>query len=60
MTEIQKNEENCKIYLCGTKLDVVKEDSHWRQVDYHDLNDYAEEVRSNVVVVVLTRLNLLI
>ncbi|XP_066946743.1 ras-related protein Rab-24-like isoform X2 [Macrobrachium rosenbergii] len=46
--EVQKHEENCKLYLCGTKLDLVKEDPQRREVDYHDLNDYAEEINGKL------------
>lgn len=44
MAEVQKNEENCKLYLCGTKLDLVGEDKTARRVDFHDVSDYGNEV----------------
>ncbi|KAK7068525.1 Ras-related protein Rab-24 [Halocaridina rubra] len=44
VSELQRSEESCKLYLCGTKLDVVQDDPHRRQVDYHDVNDYAEQI----------------
>lgn len=34
--------QNCKIYLCGTKLDLVKKDKRVREVDYHTTTDYAD------------------
>ena len=35
-------QQNCKIYLCGTKYDLVQSDKKLRQVDYHTTTDYAE------------------
>lgn len=34
--------QQCKIYLCGTKNDLVTVDRSLRQVDYHDAQDFAE------------------
>lgn len=44
VAEVQKNEENCRLYLCGTKLDLVEEDKTARRVDFHDVSDYGNEV----------------
>lgn len=44
MTEVQKHEEQCHIWLCGTKLDLVTEEPKSREVDFHDMTDYAEMV----------------
>lgn len=44
MSEVQKNEENCRLYLCGTKLDLVEQDKSARKVDFHDVTDYGNEV----------------
>ena len=49
--EIQLHEEGCRVYLCGTKLDLVLQDPKVRQVDVHDMLDYAETVRFRVIVV---------
>ncbi|XP_022086566.1 ras-related protein Rab-24-like [Acanthaster planci] len=46
--ELKKNEEFCKIYLCGTKFDLVDDDRKRRQVDYHSVTDYAEELHAEV------------
>ncbi|XP_013782812.1 ras-related protein Rab-24-like [Limulus polyphemus] len=35
---------NCKIYLCGTKKDLVQEDRTMRKIDYHITTDYADEM----------------
>lgn len=39
---------NCKIYLCGTKHDLVQSDKKSRQVDYHTTTDYADEINAKV------------
>ncbi|XP_030841442.1 ras-related protein Rab-24-like isoform X1 [Strongylocentrotus purpuratus] len=46
--ELLKNEEHCKIYLCGTKVDLVQDDKRCRKVDYHVTTDYADEIRAQV------------
>ncbi|XP_055036644.1 ras-related protein Rab-24 [Misgurnus anguillicaudatus] len=42
--ELQSCEEHCKIYLCGTKSDVIEADRSTRQVDYHDVQDFVDEI----------------
>ncbi|XP_028839026.1 ras-related protein Rab-24 isoform X2 [Denticeps clupeoides] len=42
--ELQNCEEHCKIYLCGTKSDLAEADRSIRQVDYHDVQDFADEI----------------
>lgn len=42
--ELQNYEEHCKIYLCGTKNDLIQEDRSLRKIDYHDAQDFAEEI----------------
>lgn len=34
--------QHCKIYLCGTKSDLIEGDRSLRQIDYHDAQDFAE------------------
>ncbi|TWW75293.1 Ras-related protein [Takifugu flavidus] len=41
--ELQNCEEQCKIYLCGTKNDLITADRSLRQIDYHDAQDFAED-----------------
>nr|XP_033783720.1 ras-related protein Rab-24 isoform X3 [Geotrypetes seraphini] len=41
--ELQSCEQHCRIYLCGTKLDLLENDRSKRQVDFHDVRDYAED-----------------
>ncbi|KAK2572470.1 Ras-related protein Rab-24 [Acropora cervicornis] len=42
VNELKTYEDNCKIYLCGTKHDLVQSDKKSRQVDYHTTTDYAD------------------
>ncbi|KAL4660044.1 ras-related protein Rab-24 [Arapaima gigas] len=44
--ELQNCEEHCKIYLCGTKSDLIEGDRSARQVDFHDVQDFAEEIQA--------------
>ncbi|XP_074865532.1 ras-related protein Rab-24 [Carettochelys insculpta] len=46
--ELQNFEENCRIYLCGTKSDLLEEDRKKRGVDFHDVQDYAEEIKAEL------------
>lgn len=46
--ELQNCEEHCKIYLCGTKNDLVEADRSVRQVDYHDVQDFADEIKAQL------------
>lgn len=46
--ELKKHEENCKLYLCGTKTDLIHSNKHNRKVDYHTTTDYAEEIGAQV------------
>jgi len=44
--EVHGHEENCKIYLCGTKLDLI--DVKERAIDYHDTTDYADTINAKL------------
>lgn len=48
VNELKTYEESCKIYLCGTKYDMVLNDKKLRQVDYHVTTDYADEIDAKV------------
>ncbi|XP_065831318.1 ras-related protein Rab-24-like [Oscarella lobularis] len=41
--EVQKSEPNCKVYLCGCKVDLVRNGEKRREVDEHNAADFAEE-----------------
>ncbi|CAK9298764.1 unnamed protein product [Gordionus sp. m RMFG-2023] len=43
INEIKQCEEKCKIYLCGTKKDLIKQDKTNRRVDYYDALELADE-----------------
>ncbi|XP_022086683.1 ras-related protein Rab-24-like [Acanthaster planci] len=48
LEEVKKSEEFCKIYLCGTKFDLVEENRKARRVDSDIVADYAKEFRAQV------------
>ncbi|XP_038268707.1 ras-related protein Rab-24 isoform X2 [Dermochelys coriacea] len=48
VTELQNFEENCRIYLCGTKSDLLEEDRKNRSIDFHDVQDYADEIKAEL------------
>lgn len=45
---MRKNEENCLVYLCGCKKDLVQENKQVRKVDFHDVNDYADDIKAKL------------
>ncbi|XP_053573033.1 ras-related protein Rab-24 isoform X2 [Bombina bombina] len=47
VTELQNYEEHCRIYICGTKSDLVENKSQ-RRVDFHDVQDYVDEIKAYV------------
>uniref|UniRef100_A0A8C6NA97 Ras-related protein Rab-24 n=2 Tax=Melopsittacus undulatus TaxID=13146 RepID=A0A8C6NA97_MELUD len=48
VNELQNCEEGCRIYLCGTKSDLLEEDRRKRGVDFHDVQDYADEIKAEL------------
>ncbi|XP_041049183.1 ras-related protein Rab-24 isoform X3 [Carcharodon carcharias] len=48
VNEVRNCEEHCKIYLCGTKSDLVQNDRNARGVDYHDVQDYTDEIKAKL------------
>uniref|UniRef100_A0A8C8SLE1 Ras-related protein Rab-24 n=1 Tax=Pelusios castaneus TaxID=367368 RepID=A0A8C8SLE1_9SAUR len=48
VNELQNFEESCRIYLCGTKSDLLGEDKKKRGVDFHDVQDYADEIKAEL------------
>ena len=34
--------QECVVYLCGTKVDLVEENKKARKVDVHTVRDYSE------------------
>ncbi|XP_005992410.1 ras-related protein Rab-24 isoform X2 [Latimeria chalumnae] len=49
VNELQNCEEHCKIYLCGTKSDLIEDDRSRRKVDFHDVQDYADEIKGHLL-----------
>jgi len=49
--EVKAHEESCKVYLCGTKRDLLKEvrggEGRERAMDYHDITDYADSIMAD-------------
>lgn len=48
VNELQNFEEHCQIYICGTKIDLIENDKNRRQVDFHDVQDYADEIKAQL------------
>ncbi|KFM68042.1 hypothetical protein X975_14820, partial [Stegodyphus mimosarum] len=48
ISELTQVEEKCKIYLCGTKKDLIANGCKQRAIDYHNVTDYADEVHAEV------------
>ncbi|XP_066197591.1 ras-related protein Rab-24 isoform X3 [Saccopteryx leptura] len=46
--ELRNLEESCQIYLCGTKSDLLEEDRRRRRVDFHDVQDYADNIKAQL------------
>ncbi|XP_052585440.1 ras-related protein Rab-24 isoform X2 [Peromyscus californicus insignis] len=46
--ELRSLEEGCQIYLCGTKSDLLEEDRRRRRVDFHDVQDYADNIKAQL------------
>jgi len=44
ISELQKFEKECQIYLCATKVDLLDGDNKKRAVDYHNTTDFADEI----------------
>ena len=48
VAELRRHRENCEIFLCGTKLDLIKEGKKKRQVDCKSVKHYANEINAKV------------
>jgi len=44
VNELKQTEEECVVYLCGTKYDLVEENKKSRKIDLGIVRDYAEEI----------------
>ena len=41
-------EENCRIYICATKIDLLKGNNKNRVIDYHNTTDFSEEINARL------------
>jgi len=46
--EVSKTEPDCSIYICATKLDLIKGRNKDRCVDYHTTTDYVDTIKSRL------------
>lgn len=46
VNELKQTEEECVVYLCGTKFDLVEENKKARKVDAHLIREYTDEIHS--------------
>ncbi|XP_033101038.1 uncharacterized protein LOC117104330 [Anneissia japonica] len=46
--ELLQNEKKCKIYLCGTKVDLVEDGKKNKEVDYHETKNYGDSINAKV------------
>jgi len=44
VAELKKMEEECKVYICATKIDLLRGENKNRVVDYHTTTDYCDEI----------------
>jgi len=44
VSELRKMEEKCKVYICATKVDLLRGDNKNRVIDYHTTTDYCDEI----------------
>jgi len=49
VSELQKLEPACSIYICATKLDLINGSNKNRAVDYHNTTDYAEQINGKII-----------
>merc|ERR1712244_154312 len=48
ISELKKMEENCRIYVCATKTDLLKGNNKNRVIDYHNTTDFCEEINAKL------------
>ena len=44
VNELKTSEEDCNVYLCGTKCDLVEDNKTVRDVDKRVVEEYREEI----------------
>jgi len=48
ISELKKLEENCRIYICATKIDLLGGNNRNRVIDYHNTTDYSDEIKAKI------------
>ena len=48
MDELLTNEENCNVFIAGTKADLVAEDSSKRAIPKQEVLEYAQSINAQV------------
>jgi len=48
VAELRKMEEKCKVYICATKIDLLRGENKNRVVDYHTTTDYCDEISAEL------------
>ena len=48
VTELRKLEEDCKIYICATKTDLLCGNNKKRVVDYHTTTDFCDDIQAEL------------
>ena len=50
VNELKTSEEDCNVYLAGTKYDLVQENKSERKVDKHAVEGYQEEIGAKDII----------
>lgn len=48
ISELKKMEENCRIYICATKIDLLQGNNRNRVIDYHNTTDYSYDINAKI------------
>ena len=48
ISELKKMEENCRIYICATKIDLLQGNNKNRVIDYHNTTDYSYDINAKI------------
>jgi len=50
VNELRENVPDCRLYLCGTKSDLVSSGKHFRGVPQHEVTEYGQKVNARTVI----------
>lgn len=48
IAELRKMEDNCRIYICATKTDLLQGNNKNRAVDYHNTTDFCNDIQAKL------------